>query len=93
MTIALSPEMERFVEEKIRSGQYPSADQVIDGALAALRDAESLTPRAVEELRRDIRVGIDQLDRGLGKPWDAEEMKSRVRAYVARGEAAQKAEG
>jgi antitoxin ParD1/3/4 len=84
MDISLTPELERFVEEKVAAGQFSSSSEVIVGALTLLKESEVLTPEALEELRRDIQIGLDQLDRGLGARWDAEATKARVRERVAR---------
>ncbi len=40
MTIHLKPEQERIIQEEIRSGHFRSADEVVDHALAALREKE-----------------------------------------------------
>jgi antitoxin ParD1/3/4 len=79
MNITLSPEMQRFLDEKLKTGQFTSASDVIDSALAILRDSETLNEEGLNELRRDIRVGIDQLDNGEGRPWNADEMKALMR--------------
>lgn len=83
MNVVLSPEMERFVQEKVKSGQFQSPSEVIDGALSVLKSSEELTPDALDELRAEVRHGLDQLDRGEGRPWDIEELKSRVRQNVS----------
>ncbi|MCC6345020.1 MAG: type II toxin-antitoxin system ParD family antitoxin [Bryobacterales bacterium] len=41
MTIQLKPEQERIIQEEIQSGHFRSADEVLDHALAALREKES----------------------------------------------------
>ena len=84
MDISLTPEMERFVQDKVSAGQFSSSSEVIVGALTLLKESEALTPEVLEELRRDIQIGLDQLDRGLGAAWDAEATKARVRERVAR---------
>jgi len=38
MTIQLKPEQERIIQEEIQSGHFRSADEVLDYALAALRE-------------------------------------------------------
>ena len=38
MTINLKPEQERIIQEEIESGHYHSPDEVVDHALAALRE-------------------------------------------------------
>lgn len=40
MTIQLKPEQERIIQEEIRSGHFRNADEVLDHALAALREKE-----------------------------------------------------
>jgi antitoxin ParD1/3/4 len=83
MNIVLSPEMQRFLEEKVKAGQYASRSEVIDSALVSLKESEELTPEVIDELRRELRLGIEQLDRGDGQPWDAEAVKARVREQAA----------
>ena len=38
MTINLKPEQERIIQEEIQSGDFRSPDEVLDHALAALRE-------------------------------------------------------
>jgi hypothetical protein len=38
MTIELKPEQERIIQEEIRSGHFRNVDEVLDHALAALRE-------------------------------------------------------
>jgi Arc/MetJ-type ribon-helix-helix transcriptional regulator len=40
MTINLKPEQERIIQEEIASGHYRNPDEVLDRALAALREKE-----------------------------------------------------
>jgi antitoxin ParD1/3/4 len=83
VTISLPPELERFVQEKVQSGQYPDPAAVVRGALEVLQEQEALTPEDIVELRAAIAVGRDQLDRGEGTPWDVEEIKQSGRRLLA----------
>ena len=78
MNITLSPEMQQFLDEKLKTGKFTSASEVIDSALSILRDSETLSEEGLDELRRDIRVGINQLDNGEGRPWNADEVKTQI---------------
>ena len=40
MTITLKPEQERIIQQEIQSGHFRSPDEVLDHALAALREKE-----------------------------------------------------
>jgi antitoxin ParD1/3/4 len=62
--IRLSPEMQKFVDEKVRSGQFASASDVVNDALFVLQAQDELSPEDVDELRAEIAVGVEQADRG-----------------------------
>ena len=84
MNVSLEPKLQGYVDEKVRSGQYESANEVLNAALSLMRDQEEWTPEDVEALRRDVAHAAAQLDRGEGAPWDAEEIKERIKATVLR---------
>ena len=86
MNIAIkSPDLERFVQEKVAGGIYRSPEEVIAAGLALLQhDPDAEIPSAeLDELRRKIQVGIDQLDRGDHSPWTGETMKAKLRDSLA----------
>ncbi|MDB5356325.1 MAG: addiction module antidote protein family [Phycisphaerales bacterium] len=78
MDITLNPEMQRFVAEKVQAGQYASASDLVNDALAVLRDEEELTPEDIEELRRDVKIGIEEHRRGESTPLDMDAIKAQV---------------
>ena len=47
MTIQLKPEQERFIQDEIRSGHFRSPDEVLDHALAALREKSNAAQSTV----------------------------------------------
>jgi antitoxin ParD1/3/4 len=79
MNVSLSPELELFVNEKVRAGQYQTADEVINSALSVLQQQETLSAEDIGELRKEIAIGIEQLERGESAPWDAAVMKDKLR--------------
>ena len=66
MNVSLTPELEKLVESKVRSGRYQSASEVIREGLRLLDDQDRLRMAQLDEVRRKIQIGIDQLDRGEG---------------------------
>lgn len=60
MNIKLAPELEVLVEQKVSSGQYPSAHRVVEVALILLDERD----RQTQQLRAEIMLGIEQLERG-----------------------------
>jgi antitoxin ParD1/3/4 len=77
VNISLTPELERLVDEKVKSGRYASASEVIREGLRLLEEKEELKRQRLAEVRRKIDRGIEQLDRGLGIP--GPEARARLR--------------
>lgn len=64
MNVSLTPELEQFVQEKVKSGRYLSASEVVREALRLLEDRDRIQQIKLETLRKEIRVGIEQIERG-----------------------------
>lgn len=64
MDISLTPKLEKFVESKVASGEFGSASEVIQEALHLMDEVEKEEQQKLEELRREIQIGIDEADRG-----------------------------
>ena len=79
MNVSLTPELEKLVNEKVRSGMYSSASEVVREALRLLKEQEELRRRRLEELRRDVGIGLEQANRGEVAPLDIAKIKSRLR--------------
>ena len=76
MTIFLSPETQKLLEEKLRSGDYNSADEVVHAALEALDEIEShsLNDATLDAIDR----AEDQIERGQIHAW--KDVREQVRA-------------
>lgn len=62
MNISLTTELEQFVHEKVKSGLYTSASEVIRESLRRLHTYEDLQAQRIKELNSAIAVGMEQLD-------------------------------
>ncbi|MEM7204100.1 MAG: type II toxin-antitoxin system ParD family antitoxin [Planctomycetota bacterium] len=64
MHINLTPELQALVARKVSSGLYNNQSEVVREALRLMahRDEEQVHRR--ESLRRSLRVGLDQAERG-----------------------------
>ena len=83
MSISVSPELEQIIRAKVESGLYPSETEVIRDALRALDDRDRDEMTKLEALRRDIQVGLDQIDRGEVAPLDMDAIRVEVKARRA----------
>lgn len=79
MNVSLTPQLESFVQEKVASGLYTSASEVIREALRMMEEQDHLKAIKLEALRKEIDKGLAQLERGEHVPLDIEKLKSKVR--------------
>jgi antitoxin ParD1/3/4 len=84
MNVSLTPELEKYVNQKVESGLYQTASEVIREGLRLLKARDELQQRKLEELRSEIQIGIDQADRGELAPMDAKGTLERIRAKRGR---------
>ena len=68
MHVNLSPEMESFIRNKVASGFYGNATEVIRDAIRRMQ-AEA---GRVASWQSAVKVGDEQLDRGEGVPFNAD---------------------
>ncbi len=78
MNVSLTPELEHWVDEKVRTGRYASASEVIREALRLLEQQELAKQRRLSQVREKIDRGLDQLDQGNAV--SPEEARVRLRA-------------
>jgi antitoxin ParD1/3/4 len=64
MNVSLTPELENFVSEKVKSGLYNSASEVLRESLRLLKERDMLKEIQLSELRREIMLGVEQIRRG-----------------------------
>jgi antitoxin ParD1/3/4 len=64
MTVTLTPELEQFIAEQLKTGHYQSADDLITQSVGMLRAQESFIESHKAELREKIAVGLDQIRKG-----------------------------
>ncbi len=78
MNVSLTPELERLVTEKVATGLYNSASEVVREALRLLRERDEIQAARRERLNREIADGIEDIRQGRTVP--GEEAFSRLRA-------------
>jgi antitoxin ParD1/3/4 len=79
MDVHLPAELERLVHDKVASGRYRSADDVISTALRALEEQDLALDARAQALKTEIGR---RLASGPATPMDFSEVKRRIRAEV-----------
>ncbi|MCU0543215.1 MAG: type II toxin-antitoxin system ParD family antitoxin [Oscillatoriaceae cyanobacterium Prado104] len=76
MNVSLTPELEQYVQEKVSSGLYYSASEVIREGLRLLKEREQFQQTRLQELRQEIQLGLEG---GEATPWDLPAIKAKAR--------------
>jgi antitoxin ParD1/3/4 len=73
MIVELTPQLEAVIREKVNSGRYANAREVIEDALLLMENRDR-----VERLRAAIALGLEQVERGEVIPWTADSMERLI---------------
>lgn len=77
MNVNLTPYLEKMVREKVSSGLYTSASEVIREALRLMDEQDSIRKAKVKLLRQEIEAGVGS---GTAMEWNPDEVKKSGRA-------------
>ena len=83
MSVQLTPEAEALIRQKVESGLYATADEVIDEALRLLDEHDRL-----RQLRAKLEIGWKQIERGETIPFTPElvaQMKEDAKRMLREG--------
>ncbi len=80
MNISLTPELEHFVQDKVNSGMYTSASEVIRESLRLLHTHDDLQNQRIKQLNQAIDIGLQQLN--VGEKVPAHESYNRMQQKI-----------
>ena len=80
MNISLTPELEKYVYDKIKNGLYTSASEVVRESLRLMHTHETLQKQRIEQLNREIDIGMRDIK--LGRTVPAKEAFKRFRTRI-----------
>lgn len=64
MNVSLTPELEKFVSNKVQAGRYNSASEVVREALRLLEEHELARAAQLGEFNKELGRRLGALDRG-----------------------------
>lgn len=83
MNVSLTPELENIVNQKVKSGLYNSASEVVREGLRLLQQRDEMREAKLNSLRAEIQKGIDDLEAGRYR--DGEEAMAEIKErFLAR---------
>ncbi len=74
MNVSLTPDLEKYIQEKVDTGRYRSSSEVVREALRLLEEKDQERIQRLAALKTEIQKGVDS---GPSKPLD-------MRAVIAK---------
>ncbi len=74
MKILLPKGLDEFVRAQVASGLYESPEEVFRDGLRLLKERKDSEALKLEQLRGDLAIGQEQLDRGEGVAFNVEDI-------------------
>lgn len=87
MNVSLTPELEKFIQDKVNAGLYNSASEVIRESLRLLHTHDDLQKQRIAQLNQAIDIGMEQLQQGqrVNGKLSYEKMKRKVDTIAKKG--------
>ena len=82
MNVAIPQQLERAVREKIATGKYRSAEELVTEAVSRLIEEENAAPRDLSWLEKELQAGLDSPAREMTEA-DWEQLRQRIEQKVA----------
>jgi antitoxin ParD1/3/4 len=97
MNISLSPQMARFIRDKVKQGEYTNISEVVRDAVRHMQQVEAdrkerallsgfesrLTKAERERIRRGVQKGIQDIEEGRYEEYDAQGLRNLASRLVA----------
>ena len=85
MNVSLTPTLEELVQRKVATGLYNSASEVVREALRLLEERDEMRKVRLAALRKEISVGLDQLERNEVSEYDDQSLNTLAPDIKAKG--------
>ncbi|MFI5090610.1 MAG: type II toxin-antitoxin system ParD family antitoxin [Terriglobales bacterium] len=79
MNVSLTPHLEQFVDKKVREGTYQTASEVVREGLRLLAERDQKRTLELQRLRREIAVGLGQVENGRVGTLNIKKIKAEAR--------------
>ena len=83
MNVSLTPQLEKFVERKVKQGSYQTSSEVVRAALRLLADHDERQQLELARLREQVRAGLAQIEAGEVSVLDVRSMKREGRRRLS----------
>ena len=92
MNVSLTPELETLISNKVKSGRYNTASEVVREGLRLLEHQDQLRELRRDELRKEIMKGVEQMRNGQYTEYTLDELEGLGQEIGRRGRARREAQ-
>jgi antitoxin ParD1/3/4 len=85
MNVSLTAELDSYVQEKVQSGLYHTASEVVREGLRLLKEQDAIKKARLAQLGREIDLGIEQVENGQYTEFSAQELPGLAETIKAKG--------
>ena len=85
MNVSLTAELDRYVTEKVESGLYHSASEVIREGLRLLKEQDALRQARLRQLGEEIDLASEQIENGRYREFSAQELPTLAQEIKTKG--------
>ncbi|MGC2626774.1 MAG: type II toxin-antitoxin system ParD family antitoxin [Candidatus Udaeobacter sp.] len=82
VNVAIPEQLERAMKEKVASGKYRSAEELVRQAVSRLIEEEKTQPGDLSWLERELQAGLDSPAREMTET-DWEQLRQRIERRVS----------
>jgi len=82
MTVRLKPELAKFIDDQVKSGNFKSADDAVNAVVARAQMEQQLLDEDIsDEDLAAIEEGLAQIERGEVVPWEQVRAELEKKAF------------
>lgn len=85
MNVHLGDGLNHFVEAMIATGEYQTQSEVLREGLRLLKEREELRSLRIEHLKKEIGIGIAQIEKGEYQTFNDRSLKKHFENIKSRG--------
>ena len=82
LTVSVPAHVDAFIKDRVAAGRFETAGDVVGAAIPLLVERERMGESVLDEIRRDIEVGVAQVEAGQVR--DGEEVFREIPARRSR---------
>ena len=78
MNISLTPELAKIIRDKVKSGLYSNASEVVREAVRSLDSGDAIRKLQIAHLQQLLKPGLREADQGIYAEYSLEKIRKKL---------------